>query len=384
MTGLTNQPKTVVINYNSLGALGFTKCGYVAPADITYVEWTEAGEIIKQIDRFKNFAIGDWILTGEQKFGEMYAQAMDDYEWGTYDKLTKLVWVARNVPHVNRRVELTWTHHHHVAKLLYQEQSQWLQKAIDNRLSSDELRDTIREQWEGERIVVVPPLPTPVAVADITYRATNTKDALTMQECLEVVARHRWPLTTGTDNLPPVMRPFEHEALATYSNVLADMAGWIPGDHGLKVHAQADHLAKLYKWNIDKQKAYLTEQLAEIAKLSRMSEAELYGHIETAQRFAQQNRMQTATVGYQHHYLLRAMTPANADYWLDLANSRGWTAQELAEQLHVAYEPQIEDTATAKLWLSTGAEIIFAPHMIKLDCMRGTIIIEGDFKWRIE
>jgi len=113
-----------VVNYNSSGVRGFVPVGYVAPVDLTYDEWVSAGEVIKRIDRFKNFAIGDWLIVGERRFGEMYSQAMDEFEWGDYNKLTKLVWVARNVQSSNRRAELTWTHHHNVANLPTDEQGE--------------------------------------------------------------------------------------------------------------------------------------------------------------------------------------------------------------------------------------------------------------------
>ncbi len=154
---MATNTETVVINYNSFGVSGFTSVGYAAPSGISYEEWIRAGEAIRRIDRFKNFAIGDWLLTGEQKFGEMYSQAMDDFEWGSYDKVTKLVWVARKVPPENRRTDLTWTHHHHVAGLLPCEQKEWLQYAAEYKLSGEELRESIKnsKQIAGPEITAL-------------------------------------------------------------------------------------------------------------------------------------------------------------------------------------------------------------------------------------
>ena len=134
-----------VINYNSTGVRGFSPVGYRAPADLIHDEWMHAGVTIRTLDRFKNFAIGDWILAGERKFGEMYAQAIDEFEWGTYSKITKLVWVARNVPYENRRADLTWMHHHNVSSLPTKEQMLWLAYAADERLTADELKDAIKQ-----------------------------------------------------------------------------------------------------------------------------------------------------------------------------------------------------------------------------------------------
>lgn len=131
-----------VINYTTTGVAGFTPTGYCPPVALTFDAWMQAGEVIRQVDRFKNFALGDWLIAGEHAFGEMYSQAME--EFGGYDKLRKCVWVARSVPHDVRRQDLTWTHHHHVAKLQPADQAYWLQRAVNEQMSADELRDAIR------------------------------------------------------------------------------------------------------------------------------------------------------------------------------------------------------------------------------------------------
>lgn len=146
---------TCVTSYTSSKVQGFVSLGYIAPQTLTFEEWLSAGEAIQKIDKFRNFAKGDWMMAGEHKFGEMYSQALDD-EWGSYDKLRKLVWVARNVPLENRREDLTWTHHHHVAHLSTQEQREWLEYAAIQKISSGELKQAL-EQANANR----KPLPQP-------------------------------------------------------------------------------------------------------------------------------------------------------------------------------------------------------------------------------
>lgn len=138
------QQSDFVINYKNTGIQGFTPVGYQAPSNLQPSEWLEAGQTIKAIDRFKNFALGDWMLAGERRFGEMYAQALDEFEWGSYSKVSKIVWVARNVPHENRRADLTWMHHHNVASIPVQDQLMWLAYAADEHLTADELKEAIR------------------------------------------------------------------------------------------------------------------------------------------------------------------------------------------------------------------------------------------------
>lgn len=137
-----------VISYTS-GALGFTNrgftpMGYKPAPSITYEEWMADGELIRAMDRFKNFAMGDWLTAGERKFGETYAQAYDEFRWGSMDKLKKLAWVARSVPAEVRREELTWSHHHYVAAMSFDEQRDWLQYAVESELSANELRELIK------------------------------------------------------------------------------------------------------------------------------------------------------------------------------------------------------------------------------------------------
>ncbi|TXH54711.1 MAG: hypothetical protein E6Q97_10235 [Desulfurellales bacterium] len=151
-----------VINYNTWGVRGFSSIGYKAPTDLTYDEWANAGEVIKRIDRFKNFAIGDWLNVGEYRFGEMYSQAIDEFEWGDYNKLSKLKWVARSVPPANRRADLTWSHHHYIASLPPNEQIEWLEHAASYSLTASELNGAIKDKKQATSIATrneLPPAP---------------------------------------------------------------------------------------------------------------------------------------------------------------------------------------------------------------------------------
>lgn len=116
-----------VISYTNGGltfnSLGFTMLGYAPPQGVTWGEWIAAGQLIRTLDRFRSFAIGDWLNGGERKWGEKYAAALDEFQWGSIDKLKKLAWVSRNVPIENRRADLTWSHHHNVAHLPVEDQA---------------------------------------------------------------------------------------------------------------------------------------------------------------------------------------------------------------------------------------------------------------------
>lgn len=370
-------PETFVIDYKSFGVPGFTPTAYIAPPNITYQDWLKAGEVIRRIDRLKNFAMGDWIAIGEQKFGEMYAQAMDDFEWGSYSKLSKLVWVARSIPPGNRRVELTWTHHHHVAKLKPEEQSYWLQVAIDEKLTSDDLRECIADYLGRPTLPTPPPPPPPAEPEDLTYRSTNHRELATIQAAMDTVQRQRWPTTVGATGLPPVMRPHEHEALSTYANVTADMSKWMIGDHGLQVEREIDHLARLYKWAPEKRQANLSTKLSDAAAQHRMALPEFEQHMETARMFGADMRRQSATVGYEHHFILRNRSRAEAVEYLDRAEREGWTVQRLEAELH----PQQPDVETATQIISNMQTASIVGNTITINGLHSTLVIT---QWRIE
>jgi hypothetical protein len=131
-----------------------TPVGYQLGASMTFEEWLADGKRLNAIDKWKNFAIGDWLLQGENKFGEVCYQAIDEQHWGSYDKLTKLVWVARNVPANNRKLNLTWYHHHEVASLHVDEQAEWLIAAEDNQWSVRDLREAIKQSRQLPKLSV--------------------------------------------------------------------------------------------------------------------------------------------------------------------------------------------------------------------------------------
>lgn len=136
-----------------------TPVGYALLPKQTFEEWQADGEKLNLIDKWKNFAIGDWLLQGVNRFGEVCYQTVGEYEWGSYSKLTKLVWVARNVPPENRNMGLTWTHHYQVASLPAAEQVEWLRHAEQHRLTSDELKNEVAASKQLPPVLPLPEQP---------------------------------------------------------------------------------------------------------------------------------------------------------------------------------------------------------------------------------
>ena len=122
--------------------------GLIIADSTTFEEWAAMGEWLQSAERSLMWWIGDWMRFGERKWGEKYAQALDEFKWGGMDKLRKLAWVARNVPVQNRRLGLTWSHHHAVA-------------SAAGIVSSPSTRPTTRRPPS----LTPPPRPTPITSA---------------------------------------------------------------------------------------------------------------------------------------------------------------------------------------------------------------------------
>lgn len=147
----------VIISKNgtlAFSGMGFSPVGYHPGKSVTWEEWVRAGDLINAVDRFKNFAIGDWINAGEGMWGETYAAALDVFKWGELGRLQKLAWVARSVPLENRRTDITWSHHAAVAHLTYPEQRDWLEFAAINELTVSELKARIKEMLQAAAVAM--------------------------------------------------------------------------------------------------------------------------------------------------------------------------------------------------------------------------------------
>jgi len=125
-----------------------TPTGLVLPSDLTYEEYEAVGFALSLLKRKVTWAIADWIIYGERRFGERYAQACEvtGLAKGT---LMNYVSTGLRVPPERRRAGLGMGHHTEVAKLEPQEQIEWLDKAATNGWSREELRSRLRPRPEN-------------------------------------------------------------------------------------------------------------------------------------------------------------------------------------------------------------------------------------------
>lgn len=165
--------------------------GLVLDPNLTFEEWTGIGQMLGLNRRWLPFAIGDWLLFGEQKFGQDAAQAVEGTLDERYDvaqrttglapkTLLNYVRIAREIPFKRRRIELDAACHEPVASLAPAEQDAWLQKAVDGGWNRDRLRDEIRAVRLGAPSPAAPGPetgPDPIVVLPARSRSENVWDA---------------------------------------------------------------------------------------------------------------------------------------------------------------------------------------------------------------
>lgn len=126
-----------------------TQTGLVLSESLTFEKWEEIGEFLQTVERSIQWWIGDWLNYGEQKWGEMYSQAIQDELGEKYQTLANYKWVAKQVQFSMRMENLSWNHHQAVAKLPPDEQVEWLTKAEAEGLSYRDMARTIQDIGEG-------------------------------------------------------------------------------------------------------------------------------------------------------------------------------------------------------------------------------------------
>lgn len=115
--------------------------GLIIEGTPTVEEWTEYGLKLRRVETSLNWIIGDYLVYGEFKYGEKYSQILDESmmnSWKVYH------WVSKHVLPERRVKELSWTHHRLIASLPPVYQTKMLEKAIKERLTSQNLGKILR------------------------------------------------------------------------------------------------------------------------------------------------------------------------------------------------------------------------------------------------
>ena len=141
-----------------------TPVGLVIKGDIAFGDWASIGPLLGKYNRGIAWAIGDWLNTGEYRFGETYAQAIDTTGL-SLGRLRNLKSLAHRVPYKNRTAALSLSHHEAVAPFPEDIQLKLLNLAVENGLDRDQMRELAAEMMAeafGIEDLPVPQLPKPI------------------------------------------------------------------------------------------------------------------------------------------------------------------------------------------------------------------------------
>ena len=143
-----------------------TPIGLVIKGTLSFDDWASLGPVLGKYHKGIAWAVGDWLATGEYKFGEMYGQALDTTGL-SLGRLRNLKSLADRVPMENRAGSLSLSHHEAVAPFSHDMQRKLIAMAIEQGLDRDELRKVVaelnaalpegEEKEDGEQEVIDPP-----------------------------------------------------------------------------------------------------------------------------------------------------------------------------------------------------------------------------------
>ncbi|WP_281247785.1 LmbU family transcriptional regulator [Streptomyces colonosanans] len=119
------------------------------PQNLSLEAWCRLGGRILTVSDSSAWWIGDWLIFGQNQYGDRYRRAMKETKLD-YQTLRNYAWVARKFEPPRRRGSLTFQHHMEVAALSEVEQDHWLDFAVRLNWSRNELRKQIRASTSGE------------------------------------------------------------------------------------------------------------------------------------------------------------------------------------------------------------------------------------------
>lgn len=141
----TELPKNALVpvqgGYQVYGCL-ITSTGINFPEKFTEEQWETIGGYLLEVESALTWALADWLIYGEDhKWGETYARVAAEYDLKV-DTLYHYALVARKI--WIRNPDLSFAHHRLVAGKSPDEQQYWLDRAVEERYSIQQLREAMR------------------------------------------------------------------------------------------------------------------------------------------------------------------------------------------------------------------------------------------------
>lgn len=119
-----------------------TLTGLVITGELSCEEWLKAAEFYQFLRSRTQWIIGDILRYGESRYGEKYAQAVDDHGKSS-SRLSTYVYVCNRFEIERRRPELSFDHHAECAGLDPREADRVLLEAIKMRWTKQDVREEV-------------------------------------------------------------------------------------------------------------------------------------------------------------------------------------------------------------------------------------------------
>lgn len=134
-------PQTAALPRGIVGRLTATQ--WIPPDNLDLEGWLHQVGLFKLMHGAVQFWLGDALRFGEERFGELHTQALEEH---SYQTLANVMWVSKAIPGSRRREAevLSWSHHAEVAALEPEQQESWLERAQGEGMSVRQLRAGIR------------------------------------------------------------------------------------------------------------------------------------------------------------------------------------------------------------------------------------------------
>ncbi len=117
--------------------------------NLSWEDYEALGVLLGRMGDAHTWWVGDFVLRGEQIFGEQYAQIETVLKLAP-QTLANRASVARHIPPERRRASLRFGHHAEVAYLDPKERDRWLDLAETGEWSRSKLREEIRAAREEQ------------------------------------------------------------------------------------------------------------------------------------------------------------------------------------------------------------------------------------------
>ena len=111
----------------------------------SWEEWSSGLEGLATLQHALPMIIGDYLLVGEDTFGERYEQAIDVFGSYAYGTVANYKSIMKSVPRERRREGLTMAHYKAIRSLEPDEQDEWQDKAVSHNWNGIELWDNIHD-----------------------------------------------------------------------------------------------------------------------------------------------------------------------------------------------------------------------------------------------